>query len=170
MKPARLLFAIAIAALTMSACGGDSGNAPPTRATPAAASQEAVMRAGDVTIRASVLPTAALAPEVASHYGIARGDRTLMLLVGVRKGPEAEETALPARVAATVTHLSGQKRDIAMREVRIAAPQDGSGPELLDYVGVIETDLPDKLRFDLTVVREDGGTSTMKFEREFFPR
>lgn len=155
-------------AFGLAACGGGPTDAP-TRGTTAAATQEAVSRVGDVTIRASVLPTTSLAPEIATRYGIERDERTLMLLVGMRKGADAEETSLPARITAVVTNLGGQRRDIPMREVRIRA-QDGTGAELLDYVGMVETDLPDKLRFDLTIVREDGGTSTMRFEREFFPR
>jgi len=30
--------------------------------------------------------------------------------------------------------------------------------------------LPDTLRFDLSIVRADGRTSTMQFSREFYPR
>ena len=49
-----------------------------------------------------------------------------------------------------------------MRELR-------SG-DLLDYVGTVEIAMPDTLRFDLTIVREGGATSTMQFSREFYPR
>jgi hypothetical protein len=73
-----------------------------------------------------------------------------------------QETALPATVTATVTNLSGQRQQIALRELR-------SG-DLLDYVGTTETSLPDTLRFDLTIVREGGASSTMQFTREFYPR
>ncbi|HEY0662537.1 MAG TPA: DUF4426 domain-containing protein [Lysobacter sp.] len=133
-------------------------------ASPAASSQqqEAVSRIGDVTIRASVMQTSTLAEAVAAQYGIARDDHSVMLLVAVRQGAEAQETALPARITATVTDLRGQRRDIAMRELR-------SG-ELLDYVGTTEIALPDTLRFDLGITREGGATSTMQFTREFYPR
>ena len=146
-------------AVAMTGCGGNA----PAPATPAQPAQpEAVSRIGDVTIRATTLQTAALTPDVASRYGISRGDRTVMLLVGVRQGPEMQETALPATITATVTNLSGQRQQIALRELR-------SG-DLLDYVGTVETSLPDTLRFDLTIVREGGASSTMQFTREFYPR
>jgi hypothetical protein len=154
-------------AVAMAGCGGNA----PAPATPAPPAQpEAVSRIGDVTIRATALQTAALTPEVASRYGITRGDRTVMLLVGVRQGPEMQETALPATITATVTNLSGQRQQIALRELRSSDPSTGSGQALLDYVGTAETSLPDTLRFDLTIVREGGASSTMQFTREFYPR
>ncbi len=154
----RFVLALSLA-VAMAGCGGNA----PAPATPAPPAQpEAVSKIGDVTIRATALQTAALTPEVASRYGISRGDRTVMLLVGVRQGPEMQETALPATITATVTNLSGQRQQIAMRELR-------SG-DLLDYVGTVETSLPDTLRFDLTIVREGGASSTMQFTREFYPR
>jgi len=154
----RFVLALSLA-VAMAGCGGNA----PAPATPAPPAQpEAVSKIGEVTIRATALQTAALTPEVASRYGITRGDRTVMLLVGVRQGPEMQETALPATITATVTNLSGQRQQIAMRELR-------SG-DLLDYVGTAETSLPDTLRFDLTIVREGGASSTMQFTREFYPR
>ncbi|GAB3364083.1 hypothetical protein GCM10027431_03810 [Lysobacter rhizosphaerae] len=154
----RFVLALSLA-IAMAGCGGNA----PAPATPAQPAQpEAVSKIGDVTIRATTLQTAALTPEVASRYGISRGDRTVMLLVGVRQGPEMQETALPATITATVTNLSGQRQQIALRELR-------SG-DLLDYVGTTETSLPDTLRFDLTIVREGGASSTMQFTREFYPR
>ena len=154
-------FALAITcALALSGCGG---NAPaPAPAVPAAAAtQEAVSRIGDVTIRATALPTASLSAEVAGRYGLVRDERTVMLLVAVRQGPEMQETSVPATITATATNLSGQRQSIALRELR-------SG-DLLDYVGIVQTTLPDTLRFDLTIVREGGASSTMQFSREFYP-
>jgi hypothetical protein len=153
----RTLFASCLLALT--ACGG---GAPVPAATVASVQQETVSRIGDITIRATALQTSTLAPEVASQYGITRDDRTVMLLVGVRQGSDAQETALPAKITATVTNLSGQRQSVMLRELR-------SG-DLLDYVGTVETSLPDTLRFDINIVREGGASSTMQFSREFYPR
>ncbi|WP_342315949.1 DUF4426 domain-containing protein [Lysobacter sp. FW306-1B-D06B] len=147
-------------AATLVACGG---NAPPAPSSgSAAASQEAVSRIGDVTIRASAIPTATLSEQIATQYGIARADNTVMLLIGVRQGSDAQETALPARITATATDLRGRQHPIEMRELR-------SG-DLLDYVGTIDISPPDTVRFDVTVVREGGATSQMQFTRDFYPR
>ncbi|UNK50747.1 DUF4426 domain-containing protein [Lysobacter sp. S4-A87] len=150
-------------ALLIAGLAGCSGSAPPP-ATPAATAPqgEAVSRVGDVSVRANAMQTSALSPGVASQYGISRADNTVMLLVAVRQGPEAQEVALPARITATATDLRGRRQNIEMRELR-------SG-DLLDYIGTAEATPPDTLRFDVTVVRENGATSTMQFTRDFYPR
>ena len=146
--------------LALAAC---SGAQTPQAVTPSAATaNETVSRIGDVTIRASVVQTSTLDEAVAREYGIIRDERTVLLLVAVRQGPEANESALPAQIAATATDLRGGKHDIAMRELR-------SG-DLLDYVGTVDVSLPDTLRFDLDIVREGDAHSTMQFSREFYPR
>lgn len=154
-----------VAALALIGCGGTPTSAIPV--APPADTADAIATVGDVSIRASVLQTSTLNASIARGYGIARDPNTVLLLVAVRQGPTAEATALPARITATVTDLSGRVRPIAMRELRTNDP--GSAQALLDYVGMIETSLPDTLRFDLVIVREGGARSTMRFTREFFP-
>lgn len=144
-------------ALVLAACS----DAVPPPSAPVAATQEAVSRIGDVTVRASVLPTQSLSEEIARRYGLTRSPDTVMLLVGVRQGPEAQEVALPATITAVATDLSGRRHDVALRELR-------SG-ELLDYVGTLKISPPDTVRFDLTVVRAGGATSQMQFTRDFQP-
>lgn len=144
--------------LLLSACGGTP---PATPATTAADAGEATATIGEVTVRASAVQTSSLNETVARQYGIARDDSTVLLLVAIRKGSGAEETSLPAQVTATATGLTGNPQVITLREQRTG--------ELLDYVGTIETPLPETLRFDVTVVREDGARTTLRFNREFFP-
>ena len=152
--------------LALVAC---SNPAPPNTdaATSASASSEgaqadAITRIGDVSIRASVIQTSMLNEPVAREYGITRDPKTVLLLVAVRQGPDATATALPASITATATDLRGGKQDIAMRELK-------SG-DLVDYIGTVGTTLPDTLRFDITVVRAGGATSTMQLQREFYPQ
>jgi len=128
------------------------------------------MRVGDVTMHASVMQTSSLNEAVASEYGIARSGNSVMLLIAVRKGAGAQETALPAVITATATDLSGRKQDIAMRELRTGGPESSPGHTLLDYVGSIEITLPETLRFDIHIVRENRASSRMQFNREFYPR
>lgn len=152
-------MAVVLTVLLLAACGAE----PPARtAGNSPAPQEAISRVGDVTMRATVMQTSALGPGVASQYGISRDDNTVMLLVAVRKGADAAGTALPAQVTATVTDLRGQRQDIVLRELRAG--------DLLDYVGTVQTTLPETLRFDVRIVREGGAASTMQFSREFHPR
>ncbi|MBF6022638.1 DUF4426 domain-containing protein [Lysobacter niastensis] len=164
----KISLASLLTAFVLAGCGG-GGSPPPAApsASTAGATQDAVSRIGDVSIRASVVQTSSLPEQVAAQYGIARDDRTVMLLVAVRQGPEAQEVALPAQITATATDLRGRRQTVSMRELRTGA---GSGPELLDYIGTVDISLPDTLRFDLTIVREGGATSSMQFSRDFYPR
>lgn len=123
---------------------------------------DAVVRVGDVSIRASAIQTSMLNEPIARQYDLARDPKTVLLLVAVRQGPDATATALPARITATATDLRGSRQDIAMRELR-------SG-DLIDYVGTVTIALPDTLRFELTVVSAGGATATMQIQREFYPQ
>lgn len=166
----KIALAIATVALVLCACAREAP-APTSAETSSRAagggSQEAISQAGDATVRASAVQTSTLPPQVAAEYGIARDDRSVLLLVVVRRGPAGQEAALPARITATVTDLRGRRQAITMREMRTKGP----GTEvLLDYIGTVELSPPDTLRFDLTVALDGGATSTMQFTRDFFPR
>lgn len=154
----RGLLVAMLAAPLLAGCGQE----PARVASVVSAPQTTTLQSGDLTIRASTMQTSALGAEVASRYGIERADHRVMLLVGLRRGPEAQEVSVPAQVSVTVTDLHGQRHAMPMRELR-------SG-ELVDYVGTVDVSLPDTLRFDLSLGLERGKTSTMQFSREFHPR
>lgn len=153
-------FVFLVAFLALSACGGQPPAPAPTSAAPAGG--EAVEIVGDATIRASAVQTSALNDTIAQRYGIARDDKTVLLLVAVRKGAGAAETSVPAQVKASATGLTGDRREIEMRELRTG--------DLLDYVGTVRTSLPETLRFEVTASLEGGGTAKLQFNREFYPR
>lgn len=155
----RLVLSAVLAGALTAACGGSP---PPPPAANTSAAQSATVRTGNVTIRASAVPTSTLAESVASEYGIPRDADTALLLVALRQGDDSGEVSVPARIRATVTDLSGQRQDLPMRELR-------SG-ELLDYIGTVDVSAPDTLRFDLHIVREGGEVSNMQFTREFHPQ
>lgn len=145
--------------LVIPACGGNRAPASPEAAS---AQGDAVVRVGDISVRASPIQTSILEPAIAQQYGITRNASTILLLVAVRQGSEANERSLPAIVTASATDLRGNKQVIAMREVRTG--------DLLDYIGTAETSLPDTLRFDVKAVRDGRAVATLQFNREFYPR
>ncbi|GAB3349553.1 DUF4426 domain-containing protein [Lysobacter tyrosinilyticus] len=154
----RLLLSIASLTMVLAGCGGGPSSAPPAPPAP----QEAIARMGDLTVRASALPTSSLTPQVAQRYGINRDEHTVMLLVGLRRGAEGQETAVQAQIKAAATNLTGQRQDLSLRELR-------SG-EWIDYVGTVQTTPPETLRFDVEVTAEGGGHATMQFSREIYPQ
>lgn len=157
-------MALLLSALALAGCSGTPAAAPDkTLTTP----QEASVRAGDIVVRANAMPTAALGAAVAQQYGIARDAKHALLLVGVRRGSDADETALPARVTASATDLLGKRQQIAMREVRSA--------DFIDYVGSVAVIAPDTLRFDISVIPGPAIAAQehpmrLRFNRDFFAR
>lgn len=150
------LFVVACALLVLAGCGGGSPRSPT-----AAAQAPAELRTSDVTIRASAVPAAMLGETAAKQYGIERDPRTVLLLVGVRRGTESQETSLPARVRGSAVDLLGRRQDIALREIR----SDG----FIDYAGSVRISPPETLRFDLVIERDGAAPATLSFNRDFFP-
>ncbi|MCM2335645.1 MAG: DUF4426 domain-containing protein [Pseudomonas sp.] len=157
MRLAATAVLIACAAAS-TGCGREPSAMTPA---PAAAPQEATVRAGDITVRASTIQTSMLGDAVARQYGIARGDSTVLLLVAVRKGAEADETSVPATITATATDLRGRQQSVPMKELR-------SG-DLLDYTGLVDVGAPETVRFELSVVPDGGTPIAVRFTRDFFP-
>ena len=155
----RTLLAIALGTGLLSGCGGQP--AAPVPAAVITESQDTVVRIGDATARATVLPTSQLGSLVADKYGIRRADDQLMLLVGLRRGEGSAEVSVPARIVATASDLRGGRSTIDMRELQ-------SG-ELLDYVGTVAVKLPDTLQFEVDITLEDGARTTMRFSRDLQP-
>lgn len=144
-------------AFVLAGCGG----AAPPEGHATATMEEASVTAGDVSIRASVVPTASLSPAVAGQYGIEPSGGTVMLLVGVRQGPSMRETALSARISAVATDLRGTRTRIELREIRTG--------ELVDYVGTVRMTPPETLRFELEVEHVAGTPDRLVFSRDIYP-
>ena len=142
-----------VAFALLAACGG---SAPaPVPAQPSDPRHETV-RVG----------TTDLDEAVAARYGIARDPGTVLLLVGVRRGDDADETPIPAQVTATVTDLRGQRSPVEMRALH---GNDPSGEAVLDYFAVVEASPPDTLRFDLDIAWPGGPGATLRVEHELRP-
>ena len=149
--------------LALAGCGGDAPKPARIIETP----QDAVSRHGDVTVRANVVRTDLLNETMARGYGIARDENTLLLMVSVRRGPDGQDVAIPAKIDASVTDLQGRRRSLALRELRTEVPGASPAQALIDYIGATDVSAPDTLRFDLSIEREGGARTTMQFTREF---
>lgn len=173
--PLRVLIATAI--LSLAACGDDGGGQAtgatgPTAEPPLApsagaptqvpgSSQQVETRIGDTTVYAVAMPTVAIPAPVASEHGIERRPDLVMLRISGRRGEAGNVVSVPLKAQAAVTDLRGQTQTLELKEVLAAG--------LVDYVGTVEADIPDTLRFDIKVTTPDGATQAMQLTRDVAP-
>ncbi len=138
----RLLFAALLAAL----------------AAPAVAQQAETF--GPYRVHYNALNTNLLTPDVARSYGIQRAGTRAMLNVTVLDADAVE--AIPARITATATNLTGQRRDIELREIR---EQDA-----IYYIGTFRVHNEETLNFAVQVSPEghQGDPFAFDFRQQFF--
>ncbi|GAA4860758.1 DUF4426 domain-containing protein [Luteimonas vadosa] len=159
LKRQRLAIVLFTAA-ALTGCGSPSPQAEVARQQ-AAAPQEASVQFGDIIVRANAVATSGLSEPVARQYGVSREAGTVMLLVGVRRIADGDETSLPARVTARAVDLLGKRQAPEMREVRSGG--------FIDYVATVRVAAPETLRFDVDVATADGQRASLQFNRDFFP-
>ena len=145
----------------LGGCGGAQDPLPATP-IPAEAQGDALLQAGDVQVRASVVQASALPSSVARRYGIEPSPETLLLLVVANKGPDVDGKSVPVVVSTKVTDLRGAVQSVPMRQYR-----EG---DAIDSIGTFRTTLPETLRFDLEVGVEGKPPVAMEFVREFYPQ
>lgn len=119
---------------------------------------------GDYVVHFNALNTDLLPPKVATEYGIKRsGNRAMLNVVVLRKVLGATGQPVPAEVTGMATTLSGQQRELALREIR--------EPNAIYYIADFGVDHEETLRFHLKV-RPEGESDTfqMEFRQQFFSR
>lgn len=158
MNGARLTPAVAawLTVMMLTGCGGAS---PP--ASSAIAQPPAELRSGDITVRATTLPTVQLNDAMARAYAVERDAGTVLLVVGMRRGSQSDETSVPGSVTATASDLLGKRQRVVLR------PVDSGG--YIDHVGEFEVSMPDTLRFVVDVRPQGAAATTLEFNRDFFP-
>ncbi len=119
---------------------------------------------GDYLIHYNALGTEVLQPEVARQYDVVRSKNRALLNISVRKKGSEEsiqDKAVAAEVEATATNLTGQLKQIKMREIH----ED----EAIYYIGVFPINNEETLDFTLKVDPEKSGKShEIKFRQQFF--
>lgn len=127
-------------------------------AAPVAAQQSQSF--GEYEIHYNTLNTNMLSPDIASVYGIQRAGTQAMLNITVleRKSREPVE----ADILATATNLTGQRREIELRQV------DDQGA--IYYIGQFRIHDQENLNFVVEVQPEghDGAPFQLTFRQQFF--
>jgi len=155
MQITRILIALSLIGL-ISACGGPNESADVPEAQPAGATSSDI---GEHIVHFSAQSTDQLPPEVARAYNIVRSKNRAMLNVSVLR--EADNRAVTADVTVKAVNLTGQLKNITMRQIN---EQDA-----IYYIGEVPVANRETLVFDISVLPEGVESATdVRFKRQFF--
>jgi len=117
---------------------------------------------GDYVVHFNALNTSHLPPTVTREYGIKRSKNRGMINIAVlRKMLGTTGKPVEADISASASNLTGQKRDIELREVREATA--------IYYIGDFPISHEETLRFTIQVKpKSDGEAHEVKFKHQFF--
>ena len=117
----------------------------------------------DYTVHYNALRTDLLPPQVAQGYGIQRSSsRALLNVTVMKKAQGGDETPVTARIEVNATNLTGQRRDVELREI-----QDPEGA--IYYIGELPVHNLETYQFKLNVVPEGGSeTLVVEFRQQFY--
>lgn len=128
---------------------------------PAMAQQQQTF--GDYEVHYNAFNSSMLTPEVAKANGIQRSDsRALINITVLKLNDDDSTTAVKSKVSASGRNLTGQTREISMREIN---EQD----EAIYYIG--ELSVRNMETFDFSVLITPEGREkpfTVKFRQQFY--
>lgn len=140
----------------LSACGGPDQSADVPAAQPAEASNADI---GDYVVHFSAQSTDQLPTEIAQAYGIVRSKNRAMLNVTVLR--EADNAPVAATIAVKAVNLTGQLKDITMRQI--------DEQDAIYYIGEVAVANRETLIFDISVTPEGASRAAdVRFKRQFF--
>lgn len=152
-------IAVFCALLALSACDQTSNE---TADTDVLAGTESVQQFGEYTIHFNAVSTSQLTPSVAQSYGIVRSpDRALLNISILRTADNGRDAAVNAEVSASAVNLTGQIKNVPMREI--------SEDTAIYYIGETVVADAETLIFTIEAVPEgESETLTFRFQKQFF--
>ena len=118
----------------------------------------------DYIVHYNALRSDLLPPQVAQGYGIQRSStRALLNVTVMKKQPDGgAEMAVPARIDVNATNLTGQRRDVTLREIK-----DDS--DAIYYIGELPVHNLETYQFKLEILPE-GETEPLlvDFRQQFY--
>jgi len=160
MRRLRMLMATFATAALIGGCGQETGEQQRDRqAEPSDVTSKTF---GDYVLHFNAISTDQLAPEVARAYNIVRSKNRAMLTVSIIKGNEGSAgESQPGDVTATAANLTGQIKNLSLREIR--------ENEAIYYIGDVAVANAETLVFDIDAIPE-GSTNqfSVRFSRQFF--
>ena len=118
---------------------------------------------GDYVVHYNALNTNLIPPQVAQGYGIKRSSsRALLNITILKKVMNNPGTPVRARVSASGTNLTGQRREIDIREIK-----DAEGA--IYYIGELQVHNMETYNFTVEVQPDDESEPlSVKFQQQFF--
>jgi len=134
-----------------------------TALTSLSAIAQQAQKFGDYTVHYNALSSSLITPEVAKAYGIRRSDSRALINISILKSAKDQPTtAVQAKVTASGRNLTGQTRNVDMREIN-------DGDDAIYYIG--ELSVRNMETFDFTVVVLPEGQDkpfNVKFRQQFY--
>ena len=151
----RILMTLSLIGV-LAACGGPGDSADIPEAEPAGSTNRDI---GEHIVHFSAQSTDQLPPEVARAYNIVRSKNRAMLNVTVLS--KADNAAVTADVKVKTVNLTGQLKNVTMRQV--------DEQDAVYYIGEVAVANRETLIFDISV-KPSGSErfSDVRFKRQFF--
>mgnify|MGYP000193390511 CR=1 FL=1 len=113
-------------------------------------------------IHHNAFTTDTLSPEVARHYNLTRSKNRGMINIAIlQKVLGTAGAPVAAEISASATNLTGQKREIGLREIR-----EGTA---IYYIGEFPITNEETLRFKVSVKPQgESETQEVNFKQQFF--
>lgn len=118
---------------------------------------------GDYVVYVNALVTNQLTPEIASEYGIVRSNNRAMLTVSVhKKGEGSGVNAVRADVTSRAVNLTGQERNVLLREVM--------EEDAVYYIGEVDVNERETLIYsiDATPADDEDRSLSLRYQKQFF--
>lgn len=163
----RRLFSVGIGMLLLGACDQGPEN-PETAGTitqdeiPVLPGTESSRDFGEYVVHFNALTTDQLTQDIAQQYDIVRSDSRAMLNVSILQKRDADTNApVPGSVTTQAINLTGQLKDLPMREIR-----EG---DAIYYIGETAVSDGETLVFTIDVTPiNDPSRYTVRFKKQFF--
>ena len=162
LKTRASLYLAALATALLAACQPGPGSDPATSAPQAPPSAETSKDFGDYVLHFNALTTDQLTADVARSYGIVRSPNRAMLNISIiKKSPGTTGTSVAGSVTASATNLTGQLKQISVREI--------SEGDAIYYIGEVTVANAETLTFSANVTPAEGSeTYGIEFRKQFF--
>lgn len=156
-------------ALLLAACGPGPENGAMSGATaqqndeiPVLPGTESSRDFGEYVVHFNALTTDQLTQQIASEYGIVRSENRAMLNVSILQKRDGETNApVPGSVTAQAINLTGQLKDMPMREI--------TEGDAIYYIGETAFTDGETLIFTIDVTPiNDPSRYTVRFKKQFF--